>query len=195
MPRRAHSQPERGRRPDQPRDHSWQARAAQGVDVASCVFDWAAQAQQATCPAGHGSVTWQPTHDQRGHGIITIACTRAPCAACPLRPSCTRSAAGPRWLTVRAQAEHEALQAARRTQGTDACTEQYAARAGIEGTSSQGTRACDLRHARYTGLAKTRLPHVLMAAAINVTRLVAWANETPLAATRCSPFARLQMAA
>jgi len=160
-----------------PADHSWQAQAAEGFAVASFVFDWAAQ--QATCPAGHVSVTWQPAHDQRGHGIITIAFARATCAACPLRPSCPRSAAEPRWLTVRPQAEHEALQAARRVQDTDAFTDQYAARAGIEGTISHGTRACDLRHARYTGLAKTHLQHVFTAAAINVIRLVAWAQETP----------------
>jgi len=73
--------------------------------------------------------------------------------------------------------------------------DQYAARAGIEGTISHGTRACDLRHARYTGLAKTHLQQVFTAAAINVTRLVAWVRETPLAATRTSPFARLQNAA
>ena len=176
-----------------PADHSWQARAAAGFAVASFVIDWAAR--QATCPAGQTSVTWQPPHDQRGHGIINIAFARATCAACPLRPSCTRSAAGPRWLTVRPQAEHEALQAARRTQDTDAFKEQYAARAGIEGTISQGTRACDLRRARYTGFAKTHLQQVFTAAAINVTRLIAWANETPLAATRTSPFARLQIAA
>jgi len=176
-----------------PADHSWQARAAEGFAVASFTIDW--DARQATCPAGQASVKWQPTHDQRGHGIITIAFARVACAACPLRPSCTQSIAGPRWLTVRARAEHEALQAARRAQDTDAFTEQYAARAGIDGTISHGTRACDLRHARDTGLAKTHLQHVFTAAAINVTRLVAWARETPLAATRTSPFARLQNAA
>ncbi len=152
-----------------PADHSWQAQAAEGFDVASFTSDW--DAQRATCPAGHASVTWQPTHDQRGHGIINISFARATCAACPLRPSCTRSVAGPRWLTVRPQADHEALQTARQAQDTDTFKAQYAARAGIEGTISQGTRACDLRRARYTGLAKTHLQHVFTAAAINVTRL------------------------
>jgi len=65
----------------------------------------------------------------------------------------------------------------------------------VKGTVSHGTRVYDLRHARYTGLAKTHLQHVFTAAAINVIRLVAWAQETPLAATRISPFARLQQAA
>jgi len=112
-----------------PADHSWQARAAEGFAVASFTSDWAAR--QATCPAGQASVTWQPTHDHAGHGIITISFSfaRAPCAACPRRPSCTRSAAAPRGLTVRPRAEHDALRAARRAQDTDAFTEQYAPRA------------------------------------------------------------------
>jgi len=112
-----------------PADHSWQARAAEGFDVASFTSDWAAR--QAACPAGQTSVKWQPTHDQAGHGSITISFSfaRATCAACPRRPSCTRSAAAPRGLTVRPRAEHDALQAARRAQDTDAFTEQYAARA------------------------------------------------------------------
>ncbi len=111
-----------------PADHSWQARAAEGFAVASFTSDWAAR--QATCPAGQASVTWQPTHDQAGHGSITISFSfaRAPCAACPRRPSCTRSAAAPRGLTVRPRAEHDALRAARCAQDTDAFTEQYAAR-------------------------------------------------------------------
>jgi len=149
-----------------PGDQSWQARAAHGFDVARFALDW--EAEQATCPAGRASVTWQPTHDQRGQPLINIAFARADCHACPLRPSCTRSDRDPRWLTVRPQDQHVALQAARQRQGTAAFKERYAARAGIEGTISQGTRAFGLRHARYLGLVKTHLQHVLTAVAINV---------------------------
>ena len=67
----------------------------------------------------------------------------------------------------------------------------YTARAGVEGTRSQGIRRCDLRHARYLGEAKTRLQHLLIATALNVIRVVAWCLETPLAPTRQSRFARL----
>jgi len=55
--------------------------------------------------------------------------------------------------------------------------------------------ACDLRHARYRGLIKTHLQHVLTAVAINVTRMVAWDEETPFAKIRTSSFARLPAAA
>jgi len=207
-----------------PGDQSWQARAAAGFDVAHFALDW--DTERATCPTGHTSVKWQPTHDQRGQPmgpcrnnvvnfpsivgvneaqswsgyfctgpIINSAFARADCRACPRRASCTHSVDDPRWLTVRPRAQHEALQEARQRQATTAFKEHYAARAGIEGTISHGVRVCDLRHARYRGLSKTHLPHVLTAVAINVTRFVAWDAETPFAKTRTSAFARLPAAA
>ena len=176
-----------------PGDQSWQARAAAGFDVAHFALDW--DAEQATCPTGQTSVKWQPTHDQRGQPIINSAFARADCRACPRRASCTHSADDPRWLTVRPRAPHEALQHARQRQTTTAFKEQYAARAGIEGTISYAVHVCDLRHARYRGLIKTHLQHVFTALAINVTRFVAWDAETPFAQTRTSSFARLPAAA
>jgi len=176
-----------------PGDQSWQARAADGFDVAHFALDW--DAERATCPTGHTSVKWQPTHDQRGQPIINSAFARADCRACPRRASCTHSAEDPRWLTVRPHAPHDALQNARQRQTTTAFKEQYAARAGIEGTISYAVHVCDLRHARYRGLIKTHLQHVFTALAINVTRLVAWDAETPFATTRTSAFARLPAAA
>jgi hypothetical protein len=43
-------------------------------------------------------------------------------------------------------------------------------------------------------LAKTHLQHVLMAAAMNLTRIGAWIGSTPLAQTRQSAFTKLMMA-
>jgi transposase len=68
---------------------------------------------------------------------------------------------------------------------------QYAHRAGIEGTLSQGVRAFGLRRTRYWGLETTHLQHVAIAAAINIDRLVAWLDERPRAKTRTSRFAAL----
>jgi hypothetical protein len=45
------------------------------------------------------------------------------------------------------------------------------------------------------GLAKTQLQHLVTAMALNVVRLGAWRLGTPLAKTRCSPFAALRGAA
>ena len=68
---------------------------------------------------------------------------------------------------------------------------QYADRAGVEGLLSQGVRACGLRTAHYAGLAKTRLQHLLTAAALNLARLDAWFAERPRAATKPSRLVTL----
>jgi len=72
---------------------------------------------------------------------------------------------------------------------------EYAHRAGIEGTISRGLRRCDLRQARYIGLAKTRLQHILTTVAINFLRLGEWLSGTPRARTRQTPFTQLMASA
>jgi transposase len=176
-----------------PADTQWQARAGAGFAATDFALDWAAR--QATCPQGHPSARWSATDDAHPRPLVTIRFARADCAACPARARCTRSAAGPRVLTVRPEAQHRALQAARARQATPAFAAEYAARAGIEGTLSLGIRACDLRRTRYLGLAKTHLGHICIAAALNVARLAAWFAETPRARTRRSAFATLAPAA
>ena len=84
-----------------------------------------------------------------------------------------------------------ALYAARQRQQTPEFREQYAKRAGIEGTLSQGVRRCEMRRSRYIGLARTHLQHLLTAAALNLMRAVAWLTESPRAKTRRSRFAAL----
>jgi Transposase DDE domain len=54
-----------------------------------------------------------------------------------------------------------------------------------------GVRGFNLRQCRYIGLAKTRLQHILTAAAINLERIYAWLEEIPLAKTRISHFQKL----
>lgn len=100
---------------------------------------------------------------QQFYPVVQIRFAQADCQACPSRAQCTQAATQPRTLTLRAQATYEALQAARQRQATHTFKEQYAARAGIEGTISQRVRVGDLRHARYVGLAETHLQHVLTA--------------------------------
>lgn len=68
---------------------------------------------------------------------------------------------------------------------------EYKRRAGVEASLSQTIRRCDVRHARYRGLAKTHLQHVATAVALNVMRAVNHLQEKPLAKTRQSRFARL----
>ena len=85
-------------------------------------------------------------------------------------------------MTLRPRERHEALQAARRQQETAEWKAEYAVRAGIEGTLSQGVRGFGLRRCRYIGLAKARLQHVATAAAINVYRLSDWLGGVPRSA-------------
>jgi len=172
-------------------DTSWQTRQADGPDVSRFAIDW--DAQQVRCPAGHTSVRWTPGHDKQGDGqaIIAIHFDLHDCMDCRVRARCTQAKTGPRTMKLRSREQHVALQTARQRQVTDAFTQLYAARAGIEGTLSQGVRAYGLRRTRYAGCAKTHLQHILIAIAINIVRAVAWFWEQPRTITRLSPFARL----
>jgi transposase len=94
-------------------------------------------------------------------------------------------------LTLQTKEEYEALHAARRRQKTPEFKEAYKARAGIESVQEQGQRRCGLQQARYLGLAKTRLQHILSACALNLIRVGEWLSGTPHAKTRVSRFVRL----
>ncbi|MSP13099.1 MAG: IS1182 family transposase [Chloroflexi bacterium] len=173
-----------------PPDPSWQARAGQGFDISGFVIDW--EKRQVTCPAQHLSYQWRERQDTtRNIPVIQISFDPNDCTSCGFRTLCTTSQKGGRQLLLRPQPEHESLQSARQRQQTPEFREAYKTRAGIEGTHSQGIRSLGLRRARYMGLAKVHLQHILTAAAMNLTRVVAWLDEIPKAPTRVSRFARL----
>ena len=172
-----------------PSDSSWQALASQGFAFADFTIDWAAQ--QVICPSGQTSYIWTPARDRHGNDVIHVAFRRADCASCPARLRCTRATISGRELTLRPRAEHEAVQTARHRQTTAAFKEEYARRAGVEGTISQGVHRASLRRTRYVGMAKTQLQHLATAAALNLVRLGAWFAGTPLVTTRQSSFAAL----
>jgi transposase len=172
-----------------PKDRQWQARAGEGFTLRDFHLDW--DREVATCPAGHASSSWTPDRNQ-GRAVVKIRFSTADCRPCLLRSRCTRSAR--RLLTPRCREEYEALEAARTREADAAFAQEYRRRAGIEGTLSEGVRALHLRRARYIGLAKTHLQHVLTAAAINLARLGAWLGGEPTARTRQSAFARLMAA-
>jgi len=174
-------------------DHCWQALTPEAFDVTHFFVDW--EAKRILCPQGQASQKWSQTHDQQRNPIINIRFAPANCAACPLRSRCTRSLNAPRHLTLRPQAQHQAIQQRRRTQNTPAFQHTYAARAGIEGSISHAVRTTGLRRARYIGLAKTSLQHILSAAALNLYRITDWLAQCPLALTRTSAFSRLALAA
>jgi transposase len=167
-------------------DNSWQAQAGKGFDVAHFHFDW--QAKQATCPQGHTSSRWSLAGER-----IEVVFAKETCAGCPVRSNCTKSLTTGRVLHVRPQAAHEALQARRQEQETPAFRQEYQTRAGIEATHSQAVRRMGLRRARYDGLQKTQLQHVITAVAINLVRIDAVLTHTPRGKTRQSHFMRLAL--
>ncbi len=168
-----------------PQDQQWQAKTDEGFTLRDFQLDW--ERAIATCPAGCASASWTPDHNQ-GRPVVKIRLSTTDCKACALKPRCTRSAR--RLLTPRRD-EHKALVAARAREAEEAFAVEHHRRAGIKGTISAGVRALHLRRARYIGLAKTHLQHVLTAAAMNFVRLAAWLGGTPLARTRQSAFVRL----
>jgi Transposase DDE domain len=171
--------------------YSRQRREGEGYDLQALVIDW--KAQQAHCPQGHPSVHWQPGRDVSGDPVIRIRFDGATCRACPTRRACTSAQAAPRQLTVRPQVHHEALQAAHQRQETAAFKTQYALRAGVESSLSQGIRRFDLRRSRYMGLARTHLQQLLTATAMNMVRVIAWLWGEPLGERRRKPGHFAQM--
>lgn len=172
-------------------DHQWQARVAGGFVTAQFQINW--EQQCAICPRGQRSLRWCATHTARKRSMIHIDFDPADCLPCPDRARCTHSRTGSRarCLTLQSREEYETLLAGRTRQQTQEFAHQYARRAGIEGTISQGVRAFGLRQARYRGWRKTHLQQVATATAMDVTRMSDWLNEVPVTATRRSQLARL----
>ncbi|WP_329433298.1 IS1182 family transposase [Streptomyces sp. NBC_01280] len=178
--------------PVRPNSTPQQVRSA-GFGKSAFTIDW--QAQKATCPSGQRSRYWTAGVDNNGRDAIRIRFATATCAPCPVRDQCTRSTQYGRQLTVRPQEQDALLERVRAEQTTEAWKERYAARAGIEGTIHQAIAVSGMRRTRYRGLTKTHLGHVLTATAVNLIRLDAWWNGTPLARTRTSRLAALELTA
>ena len=173
-----------------PGDSSWQAQAAQGFDLSCFQVDW--EAERVICPMGCHSHSWGLHSDNYDNPVIRVRFRPSDCRSCSSRSLCTRSPKLPRVLTLRPQAQHLALTAARQRQTSAQFKQRYAKRAGVEGTISQAVGAFGLRHCRYIGLAKTHLQHIATAAAINLSRLFDWLRAVPRSQTRQSRFAALK---
>jgi len=168
-------------------DNSWQAKAGKGFDQAHFQIDWTSK--QAICPQGQTSSRLSQAGER-----MEIVFAPEICAACPVRRDCTHSQTTGRVLHVRPKQAHEALQARRQEQETSAFRQAYQTRAGIEATLSQAVRGMGIRRARYDGLPKVHLQHVLTAVAINLVRVDTVLTNTPRGKTRRSHFALLASA-
>ncbi|MFI7703917.1 transposase [Nonomuraea sp. NPDC049480] len=150
-------------------DSSSQARAATGYDRAAFTIDWTAK--QATCPQGQTGISWTPTI-QRGLDTIVVRFSAKTCTPCPARTECTSSNSGRRQITLRhTQTQQQALDTARTQQTSQDWQDKYKIRAGVEGTIRQAVAITGIRRARYRGLSKVHLEHVIAATALNLTRL------------------------
>lgn len=167
----------------------WQSRSEGGLTARLFEIDW--EAKQVRCPAGKQSKSWKSGKGRRGQPQIRVKFGAKDCRGCELRERCVGGKQGGRAMTLLEQAQQQALQAAREREQSERFKAQYRARAGIEGTLSQGSRIADLHRSRYWGLAKTRLLHILIATALNFLRVAAWLVDHSRAQTRQSAFARL----
>ena len=170
-------------------DYHWQSKAGKGFAAANFSVDW--KEQSVTCPEGKTNSSWSIAVDKWGNKVVKIKFASSDCAVCPSLNFCTRSKRKRRTVTLRHQPHYQALQAARQRETTTKFKEEYARRAGIEGTMSEGVRVHHLRRTRYVGLKKTHLQHLMTAVAINFKRLFNWLMGIPLAATRSSRYFQL----
>jgi transposase len=168
-------------------DSSPQARAGAGYDRSAFAIDY--DARTATCPQGQPSRRWTETAI-RGKPAILVQFGAGTCKPCPARAQCT-TARGGRQLALPPRDLYDLQAAARAGQDTKDWRQDYQRRAGIEATISQAVTVTGCRRARYRGLAKTRLEHVYAAVALNLWRLDAYWNDTPIDRTRTSHLARL----
>ena len=169
-------------------DTSRQAREKNGYDRSAFAIDY--QARTVTCPQGHSSRHWNETVPH-GRPSVTVQFAAADCLPCPARAQCTTARRGGRGLTFPPPDLYELQAAARAAQDGKDWQHDYNRRAGIEATISQAAAVTGTRRARYRGLAKTRLQHVYQAIALNLRRLDAYWNDTPIDRTRTSHLARL----
>ncbi|MFI7231668.1 transposase [Nonomuraea angiospora] len=87
------------------------------------------------------------------------------------------------------RAIQETLDTTRAEQTTAAWHDQYALRCGIEATVHQAATVTGLRRARYRGIKKVHLQHVISAIAVNLIRLNAWWNGHSVDRKRTSHLA------
>ncbi|MFF8747278.1 transposase [Streptomyces californicus] len=140
------------------------------------------RSRRAAWPCGSGTSWASCSRTRTSPASIRARFPTAACRPCKAREQCTRSnnkSDMGRRITLRPQAEQEVIQQARPQEDTPEWKEQYAHRAGVEGTISQGVGAFGLRQCRYHGLPKARLQHQLTVIAMNFHRPNAWWTDTP----------------
>jgi transposase len=172
-----------------PPDTSWQAGDEDAFDLTRFRIDY--DARHVVCPTGKVSRNWQPARSRDGLPIIRASFRQPDCRPCPDRARCTRSQDNARHVTFLPRRQQQAQQRLRAEQATDDWRRRYALRCGVESLIAQASRLSDLHQARYRGMAKTHLQHVLTALAINLVRVDAWLTGITTTGSWTSRLARL----
>ena len=163
------------------------ARAASGYALADFTADY--DRQVVTCPQGKTPVSWSPCV-QNGKDKIAVKFPPGDCGPCPARDLCfTGKTRNRRQLSLDPRELAGARAANRDQEKTRSFQDDYARRAGIEGTMARAVR----HGARYRGLPKTRLEHAFMAVALNLIRLHAYWTGIPLNRGNMTHLARLEL--
>ncbi len=163
----------------------WQK--ATGYDISAFTIDW--EKRTVTCPQGHTSNPWTMRDHRRDHKLTRVKFKRVECEPCPVKDKCTKHPR--RTLSFHEEGVFKMVQQRKQDQQTQEWRKRYGKRAAVEGTMSQSVFALGARRSRYRGMDKTHLQFVLTSAAMNLTRVVNWLNETPRSETRFTRFGRL----
>jgi transposase len=172
-----------------PPDTSWQAGDEDAFDLTRFRIDY--DARHVVCPNDKTSRNWQPARSRDGLPIIWATFRQPDCRPCPDRARCTRSEDNARHVTFLPRRQQETQRRIRAERATDDWRQRYALRCGVESLISQASRLSDLHQARYRGLAKSHLQHVLTALAINLVRVDAWLTGATTTGSWTSRLARL----
>jgi len=146
-------------------------------------FQVTVEERKAVCPAGKENTQCSRLVEEETGKVSFRFEWSSHCAECPLRAQCVGAKQEHRTILVGEY--HSALQTRRQEQKTDAFKERMKHRNGIEGTQSEMVRGHGMRHARYRGLAKTKLQNYFIGAACNVKRWIrreAWQIKQAMSA-------------
>jgi len=85
---------------------SWQATAAEGLDLSRFTIDW--EQQPVTCPGGQTSSQWCDRSSTTRKAAIQVRFSPTACRSCPSQAKCTQAQNWARTITFLLQAEHMA---------------------------------------------------------------------------------------
>ena len=176
------------------RNTGWQAREGNGFDLGGFELDWGKK--EATCPEGKKSMmSWKETTGD-GRPAVRAKFSRYDCRPpCPSRDPCIRrEQSGTPFrdlLTVRSREHYDEATRLARELGLGPDRSRYSGREGIEGTIARAVRSCGARRARYVGLGKVHLQHLLSTAALNFLRVGEWLAGQQRGAPPRSAFSKL----